>query len=247
MNDSPARIRMFAGPNGSGKSTLRTVVRPELLGAYVNADDIEQHFRSEGKLNLSDYHIAATQQAVEHYFQNSSRLPQEQLPGSPVRIRIIDNCLYLDHLPAMSYYAAVTAEFIRNELLRSGITFSFETVMSHGDKVEILRRAQVHGYRTYLYFIATDDPAINVSRVKLRVSQGGHDVPEDKIRSRYVRSLDLLLDAIRVSNRAYIFDNSQSGQEKTWLAEVTEGKDLEMKSEWMPDWFKKAVWDKINT
>ena len=61
--------------------------------------------------------------------------------------------------------------------------------MSDPGKVEVLRQAKGLGFRTYLYYVATDAPEINVSRVSLRVSQGGHDVPVDKIVSRYHRSL----------------------------------------------------------
>jgi predicted ABC-type ATPase len=117
--------------------------------------------------------------------------------------------------------------------------------MSHRSKVELLRQAQELGYRTYLYFIATDDPLINISRVQTRVRRGGHAVPEDRIVKRYHASLALLMDAIRCTNRAYIFDNSGEDREHTWLAEVTEGRELEMKTQWMPAWFKRAVWDKI--
>lgn len=72
---------------------------------------------------------------------------------------------------------------------------------------------------------------------------GGHPVPEDKIVSRYSASLELLLDGIRCSNRAYIFDNSNHQQ--TFVAESTDGKVLEMKTAAMPGWFKWAIWDKI--
>ena len=115
--------------------------------------------------------------------------------------------------------------------------------MSSPDKVAFLRQAQARGYRTYLYYVATEDPAINISRVENRVRQGGHAVPKDKIIERYYRSLDLLFDAIRYTNRAYLFDNSRHGQ--IWLAEVTDGIELEMKSTTMPVWFKSAVWDKF--
>jgi len=81
--------------------------------------------------------------------------------------------------------------------------------------------------------------------VRSRVALGGHDVPEDRIIKRYEASLNLVMEAIRCSNRAYIFDNSREGEAKTWLAEVTGGKDLEMKVEQMPAWFKRAIWDKI--
>jgi len=57
-------------------------------------------------------------------------------------------------------------------------------------------------------------------------------VPEDRIEKRYYRSVDLLMDAIRLTNRAYIFDNS--GDRQSWLAEITEGKTLELKAEKIP-------------
>lgn len=103
------------------------------------------------------------------------------------------------------------------------------------------------GYRTYLYFVATDDPAINVSRVRNRVALKGHDVPKDKIVSRYARSLDLLMDAVRHTNRAYVFDNSGDSKDgtQTWLAEITDGRKLELKTDRIPVWFKRSVLDKI--
>ncbi len=81
--------------------------------------------------------------------------------------------------------------------------------------------------------------------MKSRVLSGGHDVPDDKIFSRYVRSLDLLLDAVRHTNRAYLFDNSRQGGEHLWVAEITDGRELELKCDPMPTWFRNAMWDKI--
>ena len=109
--------------------------------------------------------------------------------------------------------------------------------------VEFMRKARAAGFRTYLYFVATEDADINVARVEHRVAMGGHPVPEDKIRSRYQRSLGLLFDAVTCTDRAYIFDNS--GDEKVWIAEVTDGCELEIKVEFMPDWFKKSLWDRF--
>jgi type I restriction enzyme, R subunit len=120
-----------------------------------------------------------------------------------------------------------------------------ETVMSHESKVELLREARRLGYRTYLYFIATNDPMISLARVAKRVKGGGHDVPSDRVKDRYRRSLDLLLPAITATNRAYIFDNSGEGRAHTWLAEVTEGRELELKVAQLPPWFTRAVIDKL--
>lgn len=146
-----------------------------------------------------------------------------------------------------SYFASVMVDFLRQWYLRERVSFTFESVMSHPDKVGLLAKAQEAGYRTYLYFVATDDPEINVSRVHNRVALGGHSVPETKIVSRYYRSMDLLIDAIKHTNRTYIFDNStdNAGTDHTWLAEITDAKTMELKTELIPAWFKKAVLDKI--
>ena len=89
-----------------------------------------------------------------------------------------------------------------------GCSFSFETVMSAEDKVELLRDARSCGYRTYLYFVATENPTINIHRVRTQVVAGGHNVPEVKIISRYYRSSELLKWAIPYTNRAFLFDAS---------------------------------------
>ena len=53
--------------------------------------------------------------------------------------------------------------------------------MSSRDKSWITKTAQENGYRTYLYYIATQDPIINISRVKKqRLNLVGHDVPKEK-------------------------------------------------------------------
>ena len=143
-----------------------------------------------------------------------------------------------------AYFASVAADFIRHKLIEHSKSFTFETVMSFTDKVEFLRKAQSRGYRTYLYYVATEDPVINISRVRYRVKMGGHSVPEDKIVSRYQRSLDLLIEAIQFTNRAYIFDNST--HEHIWLAEITNGHLLEMKTDQVPAWLKKALGSKFN-
>jgi len=86
-----------------------------------------------------------------------------------------------------SYLAADIAEFIRQKLLKEGISFTYETVMSHPDKIEFMKEAQKNGYKVYLYFVSTTDPEINSYRVKLRVIQNGHSVPFDKIKDRYLK------------------------------------------------------------
>lgn len=236
---------MFAGPNGSGKSTIKSVIPSSLLGIYINPDEIEDAIRSEGFFDFQGFNIATSEEEVIGFFTASQLLQNVGLGHAAASLRFSGGRLSFQAVPVNSYFASVIADFLRQKLLEQGVSFTFETVMSSPDKIRILEKAQRLGYRTYLYYVATGDPIINISRVKSRVNlMGGHDVPEDKIVSRYYRSLGLLRDAVRHTNRAYIFDNSH--REHIWLAEITEGKALEIKTDQVPAWFKKALLDKIS-
>lgn len=238
---------MFAGPNGSGKSTLKAVLPAELLGVFLNPDDIEDEIRRQGFLDFAAYHVTTNAKEVLPFFTGSVFLKDAGYADTAKKLHFSNGRLNFENLEVNSYFASVAGDFLRQKLLERKETFTFETVMSHRSKVDLLARAQAVGYRTYLYFVATDDPAINISRVRNRVKLGGHAVPEDRIAPRYHRSLALLMDAIQHSNRAYIFDNSGDNADRrhTWLAEITEGKTLELKTDKIPSWFKRVVMDKI--
>lgn len=105
--------------------------------------------------------------------------------------------------------AARLAEKQREDHLSNMEEFCFETVMSTERNLNLLRRAKEKGYFIRCYYILTADPAINVYRVKSRVESGGHDVPEDKIVSRYDRALELVKDVVEVSDICHIYDNSE--------------------------------------
>jgi predicted ABC-type ATPase len=112
----------------------------------------------------------------------------------------------------------------RAEALAESIDHSFETVMSHVSHIEYMRTARESGFEVRLFFVATDKPEINLGRVANRVAHGGHDVPQDRIISRYYRCLENLPSAIATSDSAWIFDNSQAGQPHRLLAYIEGGK-----------------------
>jgi predicted ABC-type ATPase len=244
MSKSPPRMRMFAGPNGSGKSTIKDLLPVELLGVYINADDMELAIRRDGYLDIASFGVETTADEILGFFLASPFLASADLLDAAGQLRFHDGQLDFGAVAVNSYFASVAGDFIRHKLLATKVSFTFETVMSGADKVAFLKKAQQCGFRTYLYYVATEDPEINVSRVRHRVKVGGHMVPEDKIISRYQRSLELLPEAVNYANRTYIFDNSGHGH--VWVAEVTDGEELEMKTEQMPNWFKTALWDKFD-
>ncbi|MCB6993651.1 zeta toxin family protein [bacterium 210820-DFI.6.37] len=105
--------------------------------------------------------------------------------------------------------AAKIAEHQREELLSKTEEFCFETVMSTERNLNLLKKAKEKGYFIRCYYILTADPIINVFRVKSRVESGGHDVPEEKIISRYDKALELVKDVVAVSDICHIYDNSE--------------------------------------
>jgi len=243
MNGSTPRMRMFAGPNGSGKSTIKSVISPHLLGIYINPDEIEAYIVANGYLDFQHYEIQPVKEEVFKFFEGSTLLQKEDMLDEVKKLCFRENKLIFHGVSANAYFASAIADFLRTKLIEESKSFTFETVMSSPDKITVLRKAQSQGFRTYLYYVATEDPEINISRIRYRIEMGGHSVPEEKIKSRYSRSLDLLIDAVKLTHRAYIFDNSS--HEHIWLAEITNGRELEMKSDFMPIWFKKALWDKF--
>lgn len=104
--------------------------------------------------------------------------------------------------------AAHLAEEQRLRHLEKMEEFCFETVLSTDRNLKLLQQAKGKGYFIRCYYILTADPLINVYRVKSRVAAGGHDVPEEKIISRYDKALDLVKNLLQVCDICHIYDNS---------------------------------------
>jgi predicted ABC-type ATPase len=104
--------------------------------------------------------------------------------------------------------AQAIADQRREACILAGRSFCFETVMSHVSKIDILIQAKAAGFFIQLFFVGTDDPQTNIERVALRVAQGGHDVPVEKISARWLRTMEMLHQAIAISDEAFVFDNS---------------------------------------
>jgi predicted ABC-type ATPase len=238
MSKDGLRLRLFAGPNGSGKSTIKHYVIEVLgidsMGIVIDPDEIELAMSKTNRFNFTDFGVTISQADIIHELTNSQLLHGQAMQAGIESLRIEDSVIWFDNANSNPYYAAALSDIIRNRLVLNRKSFSFESVMSHYSKVDLLKYAQASGYRTYLYFVATDDVEINIERVKNRVNEGGHSVPIDKIRERYVRSISLLREAIRYTNRTYIFDNT--GSESMKMAEINEGKEMVLHSYIRP-WF----------
>ena len=234
------RLRMLAGPNGSGKSTLAAQLSSDYavnLYRFLNADllfaEVVQSHRTACPFSIDNAELMQ--------FVARSTYPREYKRPFESGEIYIDGEDYL-HFSANginSYSVAIVADFFKEQYLKHRISFSFETVFSHPAKIDILRRAQAAGFKTYMYFVATENPVINVNRIKERVALGGHNVPEEKTRSRYLRCMEQVRYALPYLNRAYFFDNSM--EQSLYLAEYESEVGFTLHSELLPSWFRRFV------
>jgi predicted ABC-type ATPase len=117
--------------------------------------------------------------------------------------------VFARELEVDAYEAARIVTALRLELVRQGESFVFETVFSDpvGDKLGFLKHAAQSGYSVVLCFIGIADAAVSEQRVAMRVSQGGHDVPTEKLAARFPRTLKNLAAAVRELPCVLVFDN----------------------------------------
>lgn len=100
-------------------------------------------------------------------------------------------------------------------------TVGVETVLSTPKYRSLVTNAKRHGFQVWLFYVILNSPDLNVERVRIRVLNGGHAVPEDKIRARYGRSLLQFPWFLEASDRAWIYDNS--GAEPKQIGEKENG------------------------
>jgi len=252
------RLRVFAGPNGSGKSTVIEYVRSVKVngrlidfGYYINADDIARQLRNKG-FNFSEFDLQIKPKnfidiALDSGLINNEFTEKEFTSSFSLR----GNIIRLKNKSADERIAQMVADFLRKKMLELKRKFSFETVFSHSSKLEIMRQANAAGYKVYLYFVSTESPEINKFRVQARRAKKGHDVPEDKIVSRYYRSLDLLFDACQLAYQVFFFDNSVEGQNSVMFAHFELQKNRKkwdkINKKQVPVWFRKYYSEKVKS
>ncbi|MBS0174285.1 MAG: zeta toxin family protein [Nitrospira sp.] len=115
------------------------------------------------------------------------------------------------------------AEERRHSLMAEGKSLVTESTFSHPSKIDLVRDAKAAGYRVAIYHVNVRSAKLSVDRVACRVDRGGHPVPEDKIRERYVRNQELIHEAAQLADRAYVFDNSIMGKPHTLAIELRQG------------------------
>lgn len=132
--------------------------------------------------------------------------------------------------------AAKHCEALREQCLIDKQSFVFETVFSSMDKIDFVYRAKNAGFFIRIFFIATEHPSINASRIAKRVMEGGHDVPISKIISRYYKSIANCKAISNLVDRLYVYDNSAENMNAKPLFRLSNGLLMKQYSKEIPAW-----------
>lgn len=124
-----------------------------------------------------------------------------------------------------------------DHLIESRQNFAFETTAAGATRRLTMQKCREAGYATSIVFLYLSSPVLAVERVKLRVSQGGHDIPESQIISRYHTGMKNLFKIyLPLADAIEVYDNSFA--EPALIAK---------KSAIMTDWIisNSVTWQKI--
>jgi predicted ABC-type ATPase len=180
-----------------------------------------------GKSTLNDALRAAPDVQLPALYVNADELQRQHGLADPIK-------------------AQQLAAALRQGAIDRGHDVMYETVMSHPSKVAELQAARAKGFEVVVHFVATDDPAINVERVALRVAAGGHDVPVDRTCARYERTMSLAPLALSQADDATVWDNSRRGDEGgLQLQARLVGRRLELLADRPTPWVSRLV-DTVN-
>ena len=141
-----------------------------------------------------------------------------------------------------AYAAAKVAASLREELVRQRESFIFETVFSDpaGEKLAFFQDAAAIGFTVVLFFIGISNPDISNERVVFRRLKGGHDVPTDKLITRFPRTLENLRRSIRELPFVLVYDNDDLNDPYRQVAVFEAGHAVELADD-LPVWLQEML------
>ena len=141
-----------------------------------------------------------------------------------------------------AYAAVKVATSLREELVHQRESFIFETVFSDpaGEKLAFFQDAAAIGFTVVLFFIGISNPDISNERVVFRRLKGGHDVPTDKLITRFPRTLENLRRSIRELPFVLVYDNDDLNDPYRQVAVFEAGHAVELADD-LPAWLQEML------
>lgn len=147
-----------------------------------------------------------------------------------------------DWRDATTQFAAgkIAAKKIR-DFLEGGVSFTQETTLSGRSILRNIDTAKANGYKVGILYVGLESADIAKERVGIRVSRGGHGIPDELVERRYGNSFENLNKIMRKCDGVLLYDNS-SDKGFRQVAEF-DGQHLKMIGDYvqLPDWIKSRI------
>jgi len=129
------------------------------------------------------------------------------------------------------------------------LDFAFETTLGGRTITALLSRALSEGIEVRVWYVGLSNAELHIARVKSRVEQGGHEIPEERIRARYTRSRLNIIQLLPNLTELLLYDNSEEGDPKAGeipkpklILDVVKGRVFEICDlTHVPEWAKSVV------
>ena len=128
------------------------------------------------------------------------------------------------------------------EYFSEGITFNQETTLCGQSIIRNILKAKELGYFIELHYVGVDSVKVAKDRVRYRVEQGGHGIPEKDIEKRYIETFQQLSTIIKECNLIAFYDNTESFRRFA----ICKNGEVVRVSRNVPDWFSKVDGITIN-
>lgn len=92
--------------------------------------------------------------------------------------------------------------------IEARLDFAFETTLGGNTITDLLTQAAEQGIEIHVWYVGLSSPELHIARVQARVSQGGHDIPEDAIHRRYEHGRLNLIELLPHLTTLRMYDNS---------------------------------------
>ena len=133
--------------------------------------------------------------------------------------------------------AAKIAIGLRNECMEKGNSFNEETTLTGKTILKLIDKVREKNYKLHLFYVGVGSPDISKERIKKRVADGGHHIPDEVVDKRYKESLKNFEKILKKFDNVVVYDNSVRFRT---LLRIIDKKVIKIADD-LPEWMENTI------
>ena len=133
--------------------------------------------------------------------------------------------------------AAKIAIGLRNEWMEKGNSFNEETTLTGKTILKLIDKVREKNYKLHLFYVGVGSPDISKERIKKRVADGGHHIPDEVVDKRYKESLKNFEKILKKFDNVVVYDNSVRFRT---LLRIIDKKVIKIADD-LPEWMENTI------